>query len=203
MAGGIYYIINLINNNYYIGSCVNFYKRQKKHFSELAKGIHANPHLQAAYNLYGADAFIFVEQEACSTEDLLKNEQCHIDKADRTKLYNIRLVAHSNLGLQMSEQTKQKMSQKALGRQFTDQHKENISKSKQGFAPMKGRKFSNEHKQKIFDSVRRRTYCPELDVSFKSLTEAATFFKVSIATVSLALSKGRKIARQYSLMAGE
>ena len=63
MAKGIYKIINIINNHFYVGSAVDLKRRKSRHFSELRNNRHNNKHLQAAWNKYGAAAFIFVVVE--------------------------------------------------------------------------------------------------------------------------------------------
>ena len=63
MARGIYKIINVINNKFYVGSAVDLKRRRTRHFSELRTGKHNNKHLQAAWNKYGESAFIFVVVE--------------------------------------------------------------------------------------------------------------------------------------------
>ena len=57
---GIYKIINVINNKFYVGSAVDLRRRKTRHFSELRTGKHNNAHLQAAWNKYGEKAFTFV-----------------------------------------------------------------------------------------------------------------------------------------------
>ena len=75
MARGIYKIINIINNKFYVGSAVDLKRRKTRHFSELRKGKHNNRHLQAAWQKYGEAAFIFVVVEELSPEaDLLAAE---------------------------------------------------------------------------------------------------------------------------------
>jgi group I intron endonuclease len=63
MKSGIYKIINLVNNKFYVGSAVNFSRRKARHFSELRTGKHKNRHLQAAWLKYGEKAFVFVVVE--------------------------------------------------------------------------------------------------------------------------------------------
>jgi group I intron endonuclease len=63
MDQGIYKIINVVNNKFYIGSAVSFRKRKARHFSELRNGKHNNRHLQAAWYKYGEQAFVFVVVE--------------------------------------------------------------------------------------------------------------------------------------------
>jgi group I intron endonuclease len=75
MARGIYKIINIVNNKFYVGSAVDLKRRKTRHFSELRTGKHNNRHLQAAWVKYGEQAFIFVVVEELSQEaDLLAAE---------------------------------------------------------------------------------------------------------------------------------
>ena len=75
MARGIYKIINVINDKFYVGSAVDLKRRKTRHFSELRKNKHNNRHLQAAWNKYGEQAFVFVVIEDVAPEaDLLAAE---------------------------------------------------------------------------------------------------------------------------------
>ena len=60
MKMGIYKIINVVNNKFYVGSAVNFSRRKARHFSELRNNRHNNSKLQNAWNKYGEPSFIFV-----------------------------------------------------------------------------------------------------------------------------------------------
>ena len=71
MAMGIYKIINVVNNKFYIGSAVNFSRRKTRHFSELRTGKHNNSKLQNAWNKYGELAFVFVVVEEVTDKALL------------------------------------------------------------------------------------------------------------------------------------
>jgi group I intron endonuclease len=57
---GIYKIINLTNNKFYVGSAVNLGRRKTTHWRELRNGTHHNKHLQASWVKYGEEAFVFV-----------------------------------------------------------------------------------------------------------------------------------------------
>jgi len=75
MARGIYKIINVINNKFYVGSAVNFTARKRRHWWALRSQRHANKHLQAAWDKYGENAFRFViVQELTDAEDLVAAE---------------------------------------------------------------------------------------------------------------------------------
>jgi len=75
MARGIYKIINVVNNKFYVGSAVDLKRRKARHFSELRTGKHNNRHLQAAWVKYGEQAFVFVVVEELALDaDLLAAE---------------------------------------------------------------------------------------------------------------------------------
>lgn len=86
MARGIYKIINVVNNKFYVGSAVDLKRRKTRHFSELRNGKHNNRHLQAAWQKYGEHAFVFVVVEELAVDvDLLAAENVwlkeHVGKA--------------------------------------------------------------------------------------------------------------------------
>jgi group I intron endonuclease len=75
MARGIYKIINVINNKFYVGSAVDLKRRKTRHFSELRTGKHNNRYLQAAWVKYGESSFVFVVvEELLEDADLLAAE---------------------------------------------------------------------------------------------------------------------------------
>lgn len=55
----IYKIINLTNGKFYVGSTVDYKYRFKCHRARLRKDRHHSKHLQAAWNKYGEDNFLF------------------------------------------------------------------------------------------------------------------------------------------------
>lgn len=71
MSMGIYKIINVVNNKFYIGSAVNFSRRKSRHFSELRHNKHNNRWLQASWNKYGEAAFVFAVVEEVQDKKLL------------------------------------------------------------------------------------------------------------------------------------
>lgn len=75
----IYCILCLINNRRYIGSTQDMTRRKGEHRYTLKNNRHDNPELQADYNLWGVENFVFEKLEVC-TEDLVeKVEQYWID----------------------------------------------------------------------------------------------------------------------------
>jgi group I intron endonuclease len=75
MARGIYKIINVINNKFYVGSAVDLKRRKTRHFSELRNNKHSNGRLQNSWNKHGEQAFVFVVvEELLEDADLLAAE---------------------------------------------------------------------------------------------------------------------------------
>ena len=91
MARGIYKIINVINNKFYVGSAVDLKRRKTRHFSELRTGRHNNRRLQAAWVKYGEQAFVFVIVEELAAEaDLLAAENVWLkEHVGKEYCYNI------------------------------------------------------------------------------------------------------------------
>lgn len=102
MASGIYKIINVVNNKFYVGSSVDLRKRKSKHFSELRHNKHNNKHLQRAWDKYGEASFVFVVVEELDREhDLLAAENIWLKPhVGKNYCYNIgRDATAPSLGL--------------------------------------------------------------------------------------------------------
>ena len=198
---GIYQIRNKVNGKLYIGSTSNFVRREREHFRRLRKDGHSNAHLQSAFNKYGDDNFVFEIIFLCSRKSLIFYEQKYIDFYGVEDLYNIRVIANSNLGTKlseetkkkiseakknMSEETKKKMSEAQKGRKLSEETKKKISEAQ------KGRKLSEETKKKISrNSTRKKPLlaCIDgLEKKFDSLTQASVFTGVKVNYISQVLT---------------
>lgn len=84
---GLYKIICISNDKFYIGSSLNIEKRIKRHFKDLKKGSHHNIHLQRAFNCYGRGNFNWEVVIEC--DDIKKEEQLLLDNLDWTQCFNI------------------------------------------------------------------------------------------------------------------
>jgi hypothetical protein len=132
---GVYLIINLQNNKFYVGSASNFYGRKNKHRQQLRNNKHDNRHLQNAWNKYGEENFIFCILEICEKDRkfLTQREQYWIDTLDATNreiAYNILSFANSTLGLKHPEESREKHRQAALNHSKETRQKINESKYK-------------------------------------------------------------------------
>lgn len=67
----VYKIRNVVNQKFYVGSTTNMYERTRNHRKRLRRGRHHSPYLQAAWNKYGEECFVFeVVEEITSVEAL-------------------------------------------------------------------------------------------------------------------------------------
>lgn len=68
----IYKIRNVVNQKFYVGSTTNLYERTRNHRTRLRNNRHHAKHLQAAWNKYGAECFVFEVVEEVSAVELLQ-----------------------------------------------------------------------------------------------------------------------------------
>jgi group I intron endonuclease len=144
MARGIYKIINVVNNKFYVGSAVDLKRRKTRHFSELRNNRHSNGKLQNAWLKYGEQAFVFVVVEELP------------DDADVLAAENVWLKAHVgaaycyNIGVDATAPTLGWGGEKSptWGYQHTDSAKSKIG------AAAKIRVQSEEEKTKRRETMR-------------------------------------------------
>ncbi len=77
MKSGIYKILNVLNNKFYIGSSKDIKQRWTRHLKDLKSNKHHNIHLQRSFNKYGLSSFRLEIVEY--THDLLNREQYYLD----------------------------------------------------------------------------------------------------------------------------
>jgi group I intron endonuclease len=105
----IYKITNIITQDFYIGSAINFANRKIAHLNSLKYNKHYNKFIQNSWNKYGKNAFIFEIIESVKTkEDLIPREQFWIDTLSPT--FNLCKIAGSPLGIKHTEIAKHNMS---------------------------------------------------------------------------------------------
>lgn len=74
MNSGVYTITNLVNKKMYVGLAIDFDKRWDSHKNELRNNKHCNYHLQAAWNKYGENNFLFEILVECEEQFLYSEE---------------------------------------------------------------------------------------------------------------------------------
>lgn len=77
---GIYAIRSYLDDRFYIGSAVNFWKRYSDHKNRLKNNKHPNRYLQAYSNKYGLDKLYFDLLYLCKNTCLVANEKLWIEE---------------------------------------------------------------------------------------------------------------------------
>lgn len=160
MKMGIYKIINVVNNKFYVGSAVNFSRRKTRHFSELRTNKHNNRYLQAAWDKYGEAAFVFVVvEEVQDKTTLLEVENRWLkEHVGKDYCYNLGVDATAPMlgvggefsptwGYKHTEDAKQRIGEASKARVQSDSEK---TKRR---ATMKGHGVSTKARLKISASL--------------------------------------------------
>lgn len=99
IKSGIYKIVNVNTEKYYVGSAFDIRKRWYKHRFHLNRNDHQNDYLQNAWNKDGINSFKFMLVEnvlnTITKEKMLKIEQRYLDiaKTEQDKCYNLNFEA--------------------------------------------------------------------------------------------------------------
>lgn len=136
---GCYLIFNTKSKKCYIGSSKHISWRIYQHVRLLRFGRHINPHLQAAWNKYGEDAFEIKIVARCEEKARFSIERTLVGSFDSMKNgYNLR----SPEDLEITEITRQRMSDATFGgrrprtgshsKKHTDQAKKKMSNKQTG-----------------------------------------------------------------------
>jgi group I intron endonuclease len=195
-TAGIYVIINKANWKVYIGQSGCCKDRWRKHKGNLLRNAHVNKHLQAAFNKYGEDSFVYKVLEECS-EETRDERECywinHYNSCNKKHGYN--KVTGGHKGKRLTEETKLKIGKAHKGRKLTKEHRRKLSEWQRGRTLPEehkrkignahrgeknyfyGKKFSNEHKEKLSKAKKDR---PRTEMELEVLKEMIKNNTVSI-----------------------
>ena len=123
---GVYFIRNIKNRRFYIGSTNNLRNRFWGHRSSLRSNKHANQFLQNDWNKCGPTSFIFEEYEiAKDSNDALTVEQELLDRFfdERKQCYNITSQTEKITGCYDKALQRQRQSEAAKARWVRDRGK--------------------------------------------------------------------------------
>ena len=148
----IYKTINLINKKIYIG------KDKNNNTNYLGSGNH----IISAIKKYGRNNFKKEILEHCISENELNAKEIYwikkLNSTDSLIGYNILDggTDGSKKGRKLSDETKEKIRQSLLGRVYSLERREKMSKNNKGISRNKGRKLSDETKEKISNKMSGR-----------------------------------------------
>jgi group I intron endonuclease len=219
MARGIYKIINITNNKFYVGSAVDLKRRKTRHFSELRKRKHNNKHLQAAWDKYGEKSFIFVVVEELEADaDVLAAENVWLkEHVGKEYCYNIgvdatapslgmsgelsptfgrkrtaeELAAQSWQGRKHKEESKQKIRAYLIGKPKPAEVRAKISATLKGEGNFWYGKKRPDHGAKVCREIHELT----TDTYYPSIAVAREHFNFTPTTINRALKSGKAITR--------
>lgn len=137
----IYRILNVVTDDFYIGSAVKFKRRRWEHLDALKKGTHHCEKLQAAWNLYGVDAFEFELLEEVADADALRIEDTYLAQhAGGTACYNtattsmqapsLAVETREKIRVAMLKLYEDPMQHPRFGKKHTAETKERIRQAK-------------------------------------------------------------------------
>lgn len=160
MATGVYKLTNLVNGKIYVGGAYKaFHLRFYKHRWDLNRGTHVNPHLQRAWNKYGAKSFRFSILEHCEPTEVAAREQFWIDQLtphDQSIGYNISPRVGAGYKGMHSPEGLRKISEANLGRKHPEEFGRAHSERMKGNKHLLGHQHSEETKKKISDKGKGR-----------------------------------------------
>lgn len=129
----IYKLTNILNNKIYIGlTTETISERCRKRIAEAKYKESRNSYILNAIRKHGSEVFKVEQLDTANTlEELQQKEIFYIQQynsTDRNIGYNLTKGGEGNLGLKMSDETKEKIRQKRLGDKWSDERKKNHSK---------------------------------------------------------------------------
>lgn len=212
----IYKIINQVNDKFYVGSTTNTRERFRTHRNRLRNNRHHSKHLQAAWNKYGEEKFIFKVVEIVSDCESLRaiEDKWLAEHVGKEYCYNKSLYSdapmrgiikekHPNFGVPKSAEQRQAISDalKAFyakditnhprfGKKHSEETKKLISqkKTENPIKPWLGKERSAETKHKIGAAQRGKPKGPGRRVSLEGMIK----IRAAAAAGRYSHWKGRK-----------
>jgi len=166
----VYQITNMLTGDFYVGSAQSFARSEWQHRYALNRNEHKNPHMQASWNKYGGDAFVFeVLEEVPDSGDVLAVENKYLhEHVGQHNCFNVNKDAFApRLGQILSDEAKQNISISRKGKHSGEDHyrygqkvseevRAKISETQKGRpSSMKGKKMSEHGRANVAAAVKR------------------------------------------------
>ncbi len=156
MKAYVYLILNTVNNRAYVGKARDVSKRWKQHLNRLSSKSHTNRELQEDYLIYGEEFFTFQVMAERETE----REAFLEERGLATELYDLGINLYNCMwalgvgGYSPSEETRQKLRDKMIGRVVSEETRKKIGDSKRGLIGEKSPRYGKKHTEETKESLR-------------------------------------------------
>lgn len=189
----VYKIINKVTNKVYIGITNQGSGTRYRHHWYEARSGEPSP-IHKSMMKYGEENFTIEIIDFAETYEELKEKEKYwikqYDSMNREKGYNLTEGGDGTFGRIHSEETKEKIRQKAIGRKLSEETKKRMSESRKGKTSEKKKKhvlsMIEMGKKKIiaeYEHVDEFGVILEVCKEFNSMKEAAEFFKIGVDTL--------------------
>lgn len=195
----VYKITNKLNNKIYIGiTNQGAGVRYRKHLSDALHGSCFPIH--NALRKYGKENFTLEIIELCETSEILKEQEKYwisfYKSNDREIGYNMTEGGDGTFGRSHSEETKDKIRQKALGRKVSEDTKKKLSQ-------IHKLNYSDAHRKAIAESNAKRTKAILMFDKQNNLIKEYPSLKIAASENNLHVDTIRNIAKGKSKGSGE
>ena len=223
MTQGIYKIINVVTNDFYVGSSNKFAVRKREHWRQLRNNKHHNKHLQRSWNKHGEIAFVFVVVESLEEGvDILAAENVWLkEHVGKSYCYNIAIDATAfTLGcfgdknpmwgktFSHTEEAKQRIGKASKDRIQSEEEKVKRIQTMQGHqvtaevrakisATLSGAgnpNFGKPRSNDFINKVRKEVYEVSTDTYYPSVKKAREKLNLTPPTITRALKSGKPIS---------
>jgi group I intron endonuclease len=208
----IYFIHNIINNKIYIGKTNNTIKRWNKHI-KISRGKRNEEkfYLHKALNKYGVNNFTFQKLQCFNNIDDANNAEMYwisFFQSNNSEFgYNLTAGGEGTYGRIISENTRNKIRQKALGRKHTKETIISISGNNNHGAKLKEKdiiiirdKFytNNCTLVELAEEFKVSPKCIKHIVSYSTWKHVGPYRKYKKVNLALCSSKKRKLTNKQA-----
>jgi group I intron endonuclease len=194
----IYKLTNTLNNKIYIGlTTETISERCRKRIAEAKYRESRNSYILNAIRKHGSEVFKVEQLDTANTlEELQQKEIFYIQQYNSTNRnigYNLTKGGEGNLGLKMSDETKEKIRQRRLGNKWSDERKLKHSETlkSKNIDHSKGIENCKLHNLKTSKKVGKFDLDLKLIISYDSITDTAINENISRSNLQRYLRKNR------------
>jgi group I intron endonuclease len=190
---GIYAGTNVLTNEVYYGQSVDIDRRLRHHLNSLKRNAHKNPKLQASWNKYGEDAFVFTPIQIIedTTINLTPIEQKYKDNVYFLGLNAFNLKEPEDPTF-LTPESRKKLSDSMKGKQNFLGHKKSKEANKKQSEKRKGIIYSPETIKRMSDSHKGKVLSEEHKKNIKKNNAKFWLGKTRSEETKRLISKNRK-----------